>query len=147
MNRQKPTSMCCDAELIVQISDEGTGHFDCAKCGKPCDMRWDDKKNRQDAKFQQIDPVAQIFMDFYANLMEPNDDGETHLIIYQQWANLAREAVIGEAKGKIRKLKRHSDCGQNPDYPMDQCTSTCGANAAIDDAINILDSLREGLAR
>lgn len=47
-----------------------------------------------------IDPITQIFMDFYADLMEPNDDGETTLINYQDWAEKARKAMSEEINAR-----------------------------------------------
>jgi hypothetical protein len=40
-----------------------------------------------------IDPVAQVFMDFFSSIHEPNPNGETRLIRYQEWADRARKAM------------------------------------------------------
>lgn len=42
---------------------------------------------------QEIDPVAQVFIDFNSYLHQPNENGETNLILYQEWANRARNAM------------------------------------------------------
>lgn len=32
-----PKSNCCSAPIKNVVTDEGTGHMECTKCGKPCD--------------------------------------------------------------------------------------------------------------
>lgn len=31
-------SDCCGAELTARVGDEGTGHYECSKCEKPCNQ-------------------------------------------------------------------------------------------------------------
>lgn len=31
-------SSCCKAMLVAHVSDEGTGHYTCSKCGEACDQ-------------------------------------------------------------------------------------------------------------
>lgn len=37
-------SSCCKALLVVAKGDEGTSHYECSKCGKPCDQASDEKQ-------------------------------------------------------------------------------------------------------
>ena len=41
-----------------------------------------------------IDPIEQIFRDFYDDLMQPNDDGETRMIDYAYWAKQVRMVLV-----------------------------------------------------
>ena len=41
------------------------------------------------------DPIEQIFRDFYDDLTQPNDDGETRMINYQEWAKQVRMMQFG----------------------------------------------------
>ena len=50
-----------------------------------------------------------------------------------------REDVVEE----IKRLRKEADCGQNPDYPKDQCTPTCGANNVIDKVLALLQKGEE----
>ena len=34
----KPVSLCCKKELITCCDDEGTCHYECNGCLKPCDI-------------------------------------------------------------------------------------------------------------
>lgn len=45
MTNTKPTSDCCNAELKVNSSDEGTSFHVCQKCNKVCDIgiSWEDE--------------------------------------------------------------------------------------------------------
>lgn len=52
MYKTSKKSNCCKAPLGVvcgeDLGTEGTCHFECEKCGKPCDLFVED--NKQDAK-------------------------------------------------------------------------------------------------
>lgn len=77
-------SNCCNASISTIFGGEGTNFYECDNCGHPCDQKIEYSLG------SKIDPIAQIFMDFYADLMEPNDDGETINIRYDEWAKKVR---------------------------------------------------------
>ena len=54
----------------------------------------------QTHSFQYIDPIAQIFMDFYSDTHMENLRGETKLIIYQDWADKARKVMSEEINAR-----------------------------------------------
>ena len=58
--------------------------------------------------YQAIDPVTQVFMDFFASMHEPNPEGKTRLVDYGFWADLAWKAMDCACHEGWRKDVTHS---------------------------------------
>ena len=91
-------------KLCIGVSVNLPPHDFVIYCNNPdCDGDYEMIPNghlhREDSKGflksvgQYIDPVAQVFMDFYSYLHQPNENGETELIIYQEWADKVRKVL------------------------------------------------------
>jgi hypothetical protein len=141
-----PVSKCCGAEARYEFhaneSRKAEGWY-CRKCHKVCDVTLAPSKEEKvhSTGFLQIDPLCQIFMDFYASMREENPEGKTKVINYIEWADKIRklmsedcacheplkENVIhskyechGGKYGVLRAGIEKTCCGTN--FPLGKCS-------------------------